>query len=824
MAPQGSPQIFTPLRFVTQQLTFTPTQHVPHVVASLAAALSESQGSFLAAQLDHESHIASEGPVLVHKIKTQISALLLDRNAKARYAAVVLIKAIIEVGGWSVLQGANSWAKDIIGMLGKSNPTITKKLGVLALTRIFILTHEFPSLVRELTTPLLPSFLTTCLTLAKNEPNQNRNDVLAVVLRAFNELVPHHPTSFRPFCAPIRALLVSLMAPTPSDIESPNESPLVPLSLSDSARRLFASLSICAPRNGSSEEWAKHIYKIIECTQRTANLVFRSLIEDSQTSLEYGYLNEPLDLEEVVREVRMREPGFTPWTGISAGLERLEGLLDTLPAFLSTPTSVAIDLPVGELVKLIERLLSMMPSANAKPVRTRPEISRDEREVLFMSLPRIQVSAIDICRLLFLWMGRDAASVSVPLLDQILLFLEHAAPNEGLRRAAYGAISQVLYLFGASLPRSSAVRLALCIKLCCEDLLPIKTSKHPDLGPRRTMKQISHKDPAPKDISIYLGERKPRTGDSHATSITKAAAAALLSSALTNLPKGFISSSQRQQIDRTSILSSNKDIMFASTMNPPTVPTKTTSASSILPFLARAFPSHLEIEALVRPRMPPLQLPNRNLFNPEEDETITPEIYDNDSSITKGPQIMTQHDIEALADPKRSRQIEPPLEPLLNTDVERNLPLSNEILTEPQIDPHGPKRQKITHEDAAATLTPADPSSSAPQAAPKPPRQHRSNDVSVENAFAKAREADQIPVSSNVISPVEEDSLSKPATEGAVSGMAIDPQTGEREEGEGSSDSEIPELEMSSLDGDYDDDEEDGNEDERERKDAVLQL
>lgn len=121
MAPLGNQHLYMPLRMVTQRLASTSTQRLPHVLPSLVAVLSESKQCFAAAQSTSGGHDASEGPVLIHKLKTQISALLQDRKAEAKYAAIVLIKATVEAGGWSVLQGASAWVKALIGLLGVSS-------------------------------------------------------------------------------------------------------------------------------------------------------------------------------------------------------------------------------------------------------------------------------------------------------------------------------------------------------------------------------------------------------------------------------------------------------------------------------------------------------------------------------------------------------------------------------------------------------------------------------------------------------------------------------------------------------------------------------
>lgn len=56
--------------------------------------------------------------MLVHKLKSQLSALLQEKAVEARWAAAVLIKASVEVGGWEVLRGSGAWVRGLLGLLG----------------------------------------------------------------------------------------------------------------------------------------------------------------------------------------------------------------------------------------------------------------------------------------------------------------------------------------------------------------------------------------------------------------------------------------------------------------------------------------------------------------------------------------------------------------------------------------------------------------------------------------------------------------------------------------------------------------------------------
>ncbi len=55
--------------------------------------------------------------MLVHKLKTHITTLLNGRNSSGRFAAICLIKAAIDVGGWETLRTSDVWIKGLIGIL-----------------------------------------------------------------------------------------------------------------------------------------------------------------------------------------------------------------------------------------------------------------------------------------------------------------------------------------------------------------------------------------------------------------------------------------------------------------------------------------------------------------------------------------------------------------------------------------------------------------------------------------------------------------------------------------------------------------------------------
>ena len=120
MAPQDA---FNPLRVVTQRLSSTPSRQLSHVVPYLANTIAQCGQAFTVPTKEGQVVGGSENAVLVHKLKTQLSALLQAKGLEARYAAVILIKATVEVGGWSILQGSGAWVRGLTSVLGVSNPS-----------------------------------------------------------------------------------------------------------------------------------------------------------------------------------------------------------------------------------------------------------------------------------------------------------------------------------------------------------------------------------------------------------------------------------------------------------------------------------------------------------------------------------------------------------------------------------------------------------------------------------------------------------------------------------------------------------------------------
>ena len=617
------PSALTNLRVITQRLTFTPAWQIPNIVVHLANSLTTCKAILATADLRQRNQ-GSDAAILVHKFKTQLSALLQDRSPDARWVAIVLIKATIENGGWEVQRGCGAWVRGLLGVLSKSDPPTTKQLCIITLTRIFQLIQEHQSLVREITTPSLPGYITSCLNLVKSRtlPSINSNShetTLDAILQSFGTLLPHHPTLFRPFLTQIRSLIIPLLAATPSslvDDEDLDQRPLASgIYIAHSSRHLFALLSNCAPKNNYAQDWAESVQSIINSLHKSADKAFRAVVENWESSasqippsgnLSHNFTDNVCSLDE-------DHLGLPSWRGVHAGIERIDGLLHSLKAFLTAPTKLSVKIPIGAFIDVTERILSItLPSSENEneygvPIFN-PEAGKEERDGLWTGLPIIHVTALEVLSLLILRLGRNSAIACHVILERSLWVFEAEYTNDHIRATVYKLVSDILRLLGWSLPKSIAPSLSNCVNKCCEDLTLSKNQIMPtdDSAPDNTAGPVQRQTDSSgsKITDSHLGFPTRSASDSKNQETIRIAAELLLSVSVSHVPRGFFHDSLRVLIDKTAILIKSRPTILASALNPPIRQNRERKLPSMVSLLAREFHSSLEVQMLVQPRMP----------------------------------------------------------------------------------------------------------------------------------------------------------------------------------------------------------------------------
>lgn len=112
-----SASIPTDLRVICRKLVSIDAQQLPHSLPSLVNHVLRCK-QVLAAPHDAKAKgDKSESAVLVHKLMASITTLLNSRVKEARFAAIALVKAAVDVGGWEVLRGTGPWVNGLLSIV-----------------------------------------------------------------------------------------------------------------------------------------------------------------------------------------------------------------------------------------------------------------------------------------------------------------------------------------------------------------------------------------------------------------------------------------------------------------------------------------------------------------------------------------------------------------------------------------------------------------------------------------------------------------------------------------------------------------------------------
>lgn len=534
--------------------------------------------------------------MLVHKLKTSITTHLNGRSREGRFAAIGLIKAAVDVGGWETLRGSEAWVRGLLSIVQKADPAASKELAVVTLTKIFMLVHPYQTLVREVATPFLPTFGTACLQLIKTKSESTPTNLIETICSSFSTLIPLYPPTFRPFSAQVRAAVGVYLAPTCSDEIS------VPESLQRAARRLVASLHFVAAKSGGSDEWAKLVDGILQEFHVTADQVLRAVDESWEATS--GRSRTKVDVDGEPNGQGSPAEHLSSWSGLEAGADRLIGLFQFLADLLSYPTKAAVAIPLSGLVDTISRVCLVARLSKSQTweqaVETNPAIGREEKEELWSLMPDIHVAAMKLVIALFQRLQRHMLPLVPEILDHLIRIFKSGISIPSVRIAGYTALNTILQLAGPTLSKTAVEMLDPLVGACCRDL----------------QQDVGFLKPAEKPAAATTGKGTKNGAVAVNTDLflqPQAAAAAteaptleadhrdraneLLTTILAQLPQSHLKPALRGHLDKTAILTRNRDAMLASVLNPYR-DQHGRMYPSILPHLSQLFPHDQGLEIL----------------------------------------------------------------------------------------------------------------------------------------------------------------------------------------------------------------------------------
>lgn len=610
MAPLKDAYAANALKAATYRISSVPPKQLPAVIPQITALLVPCR-PILSSSHNSAAKDASESSVLVHKFRTQISTLLQDKSVEGRWSAVVLCKTAIELGGWEMLQKCGPWVRGLLGIFPKNDPATTKVMTIVTLTRIFMLTRDYQTLVREITTPSLTPFITSCLNLlAQGDPQ-----LVETVFESFSRLLPRHPTTFRPHLGKINKFLADVVASASS-----TQATRLTASGLAAARNLFAQLPCCAAKGASKEEWEKSLLSVVSAAHQAANKVFRSVMEDWESVT--GVQSPNTSNQAAEREVQAEKDacGFPGWSSIHAGGQRLVGLLQLLAEMTCNPTASAtpVNYRIAHIMDLVTRVLSVTAPASRNQkhesgLAYNDQIGREERNNLWTILPQIHVAAIGLVEAVLERFGQAMTPLMEFLLERLVFLFQEEQLLPSVRAAVYSILSQILPHMGDGLQASQVKSLNGIVHACCDDLLPRKKANNTPNSSAVVKNGNKNAAQGSLNADSFLKAPQPTVSETTVPHGVQSCASALLPILLLRLPADFVVQSVRSRMDQVAVLTKHEEALISSCLN------GAGTSASLVPLLARLYPSRPEVEAFLRPRVPAIKTSNGRTLDSDTD-------------------------------------------------------------------------------------------------------------------------------------------------------------------------------------------------------------
>jgi hypothetical protein len=356
-----------------------------------------------------------------------------------------------------------------------------------------------------------------------------------------------------------------------------------------------------AAKSGGSEEWAKIIDNLLRELHLTADQVLRAVNESWDGTS--GYTRKRVDPEGEPNGGNGSGDQLPPWSGVSSGAERLAGIFSYLSDCLLYPTKAYVVVPVGALMDAISRVclvarLSPKSQAWDQAVETNAAIGREEKEELWSAIPDIHMSALGLASVMLLRFDKGMTSLAPEVLDHLARVFKSGIANPTVRMTGYKLLHDILSLVGPTVSKSTVGMLEPIIAACCRDLQEDAGFLKASIKTTTASKNESKKSNGLTNADLFLQPHSAVNEISvHLDPNHKSAAANLLTILLSGLPQQHLKPTLRGLLDKTAILTRNRDAMLSSVLNP-YKDQRGRMYPSILPHLSHQFPQDQGLEIL----------------------------------------------------------------------------------------------------------------------------------------------------------------------------------------------------------------------------------
>lgn len=421
----------------------------------LATSLSPAQESLIPVTAVSTLDLLRSGTILsasddktLFKFNVRVSAYLGSKKPLAKWFGAYLVMTAVNTN-WNVLKtNGTKWTQLLLRVLeANDQPLATKEVAIKALSVIFSKTFGKQEFTRDITTPHISPFLKLLFKHAqiteekvvmsdgktgekksgpeeefiqldyedsdedmedgdesakffgkgKSSNNSNENtllslseqsELLKVIIPTINKILQQQSTTFRPFAGRYLVLIskvVSLSYTSPSVIEP---------SLLKQACEGYALLHYSAPKNSEALMWrlaAKHVISHIHETITSVSKpfvdedteIFAEMDDSLKSGVNAGVDTPKLSLSPITETFNSQY--------LTQVFDKLHSLFVLLLAMISTNTKVAVKLPLGAIVNLADRSLTLSQYTTQKP-----HVEKHRRELFVSSLDLLHFEALNV--------------------------------------------------------------------------------------------------------------------------------------------------------------------------------------------------------------------------------------------------------------------------------------------------------------------------------------------------------------------------------------------------------------------------------------------
>jgi len=367
-------------------------------------------------------------------------------------------------------------------------------------------------------------------------------------------------------------------------------------------------MHFCAPKTNSTVDWDKAMTASLQEAHSTASKIYRAVIEDWEAHGDFDAQQEsPTSFSSEVEQSDKGPLDLSSWTGLYAGSARIKDLLHLVEQFIRTETASSVAFPLGNVIDLLSRLFNVtIPSVQHQDqVRLNPQIGKVERDALWAELPGIHTAAVDVLTAL-IQLCPASSSMEDVFVEQLEWVFRHEQQDDVLCESIYVAVSLILQRSGIAFSRQQATALFSIVEGCCARLGPASQQAESRMPSATFSKDKQGSKQAALSGDSFLRTAQEKNFSETMASSTVKAATDFLTAFIANIPAQRISQRLRSLVDRTVIWRGEREAMIVSVLNPPQAKQGQKPQSSILPFLAKAYPDCVGTEAILRPRMPVL--------------------------------------------------------------------------------------------------------------------------------------------------------------------------------------------------------------------------